>query len=173
MGAAILTMLFDAGINKRNALQIMKRIDWSVIMLFFGFFVWLGALNYTGLPQYFWVELGLNDSKMETAMEIVMMTVFVIIGSNIFSNVPLTILVLAQLHPCKDQLAMVLYLAWVATISGNLTLFGSVANLIVAQKSLQTLRFRLTFWAYLKYGFVTTMIITIFGVCVIYGLLLI
>ncbi|XP_013415632.1 silicon efflux transporter LSI3 [Lingula anatina] len=173
MAGAVMMMIADGLMNKRNSLQIIKRIDWDVLLLFFGFFVWLGAFNYTGVPRWFWTKLGLDHNDMVTFEEIALMVSFVIIGSNLFSNVPLCILVLAQLNPCKNQLGMVLYLAWVSTVAGNLTLFGSVANLIVAQKSLQTLKFRLTFWAYLKYGFVTTMIICLLGVGIIYGLLLI
>ncbi|XP_013412704.1 silicon efflux transporter LSI2 [Lingula anatina] len=173
MAGATLIMISDAIINKRNALQTMKRIDWDVLVLFFGFFVWLGAYNHTGIPRWFWMQLGLDHNEMKSFVEIVIMVSFVIVGSNLFSNVPLCILVLAQLDPCKKQLGMVLFLGWVSTVAGNLTLFGSVANLIVAQKSLTTLKFRLTFWAYLKYGFITTLIICILGVLIIYGLLLI
>ncbi len=66
---------------------------------------------------------------------LLLFTIFIAIASNIFSNVPLTVLVLAQLTPCAHQRLLVLYLGWIATIAGNLTLFGSVANLIFAQQA--------------------------------------
>ena len=62
-----------------------------------------------------------------------------------FSNVPLVILIIQELQQLCDKgcdnvdchvLGGVL-LAWVSTISGNFILFGSVANLIVAEKSKQ------------------------------------
>ena len=55
--------------------------------------------------------------------------------------------------------------------TGNLTLFGSVANLIVSQKSKETLSYRLTFWKFLRFGFITTVPILVIGVIFLYGLL--
>lgn len=73
--------------------------------------------------------------NLSEPLPLVLFSVFIAAASNLFSNVPLTILVLAQLEPCVPQRALVLQLAWVATVAGNLTLFGSVANLIVAQQA--------------------------------------
>lgn len=68
-------------------------------------------------------------------MPLALFSLFIAVASNLFSNVPLTLLVLAQLEPCGSQRALMLQLAWIATVAGNLTLFGSVANLIVAQQA--------------------------------------
>lgn len=169
MGAAILTAALDAAINKRDALTMMRRADWSVLMMFFGIFVWLDGLNKTKIPEWVWCKLDL-DGEIDSAKDIAILTAFVIVGSNVFSNVPLTILVLAQLIPHVSQLNTVLYTAWVATISGNLTLFGSVANLIVAQKANQTLNYEFTFWKHLKFGLPSTLIITLLGLLILVGL---
>ena len=97
--------------------------------------------------------------------------VFVLLGSNIFSNVPLTLLVLEQVPRTGDHLSLLLYLAFLTTIAGNLTLFGSVANLIVAQKALQSsLEHRFNFWTYLKFGLPSTLILSLVGMFVIFGL---
>lgn len=66
---------------------------------------------------------------------LVLFSIFITVTSNIFCNVPLTILVLEQLKPCEDQQLLVLQLAWITTIAGNLTLFGAVANLLVSQQA--------------------------------------
>ncbi|XP_050418719.1 uncharacterized protein LOC126832081 [Patella vulgata] len=173
MAGATLALVVDAALNKRNASVIMGRVDWGVIMMFFGIFVWLHGINTTRIPRWIWKQMGLADANLDDTQTIVILCVFVIFCSNIFSNVPLTIIVLDQLEPCKNQFALVLYLAWCSTIAGNLTLFGSVANLLVAQKARETLDEPLTFMGYLKYGFVSTLIIVIIGIPIIYGLLLI
>jgi Na+/H+ antiporter NhaD/arsenite permease-like protein len=99
---------------------------------------------------------------------------FTIIGSNVFSNVPLTLLVLEQVPLTGDHLGLILYLAFLTTIAGNLTLFGSVANLIVAQKALtSSIKYRFDFWTYLKFGFPTTVLFSLVGMFIIYGLLLV
>lgn len=174
IGAAMLVVTMDALVNKQNATMIMKRVDWSILMMFFGIFVWMHGLNATRVPRWVWDKLGLSHASSQLSpISILILTAFIIIGSNVFSNVPLTLIVLEQLEPCRNELALVLYLAWVATIAGNLTLFGSVANLIVSQKGQQTLSHRLSFFTYLRYGFFTTLFIITIGVLILYGFLLI
>ncbi|KAK6172089.1 hypothetical protein SNE40_018045 [Patella caerulea] len=173
MLGATIALVVDAAFNKRNASVIMGRVDWGVIMMFFGIFVWLHGINTTRIPRWIWKQMGLADANLDDTQTIIILCVFVIFCSNIFSNVPLTIIVLDQLEPCKNQFALVLYLGWCSTIAGNLTLFGSVANLLVAQKAKETLDEPLTFMGYLKYGFVSTMIIVVIGIPIIYALLLI
>ena len=67
-------------------------------------------------------------------------TVLVLVGSNVFSNVPLVIPIVDQLDTlCGDFVNCHLLggtiLAWVSTIAGNLTLFGSICNIVVPEKS--------------------------------------
>ncbi|XP_067649676.1 uncharacterized protein [Haliotis asinina] len=171
MAASALIIAADVALNKTNPSHLIMKVDWNVILMFFGIFVWLGGVNATRVPRYLWKAIGLAGRPINDAKSITVFAAFVIFGSNIFSNVPLTIIVLEQLQPCANQLDLVLYLAWCSTIAGNLTLFGSVANIIVAQKAKQTLNIPLTFVAFFKYGFLTTLIITVQGIFVIYGLL--
>lgn len=167
----MLIMVLDAIINKQSAIEVIKAVDWNVILMFFGIFVWLGGLNRTGLMRFIWGKVGLAGKPIQGLRNISVLCLFVSLGSNIFSNVPLTIIVLEQLEAHVNQFPLVLYLAWVATIAGNLTLFGSVANLIVANKSLETTGHRLTFLNYLKYGFISTLFIGIIGVLMIVAML--
>src|ERR1700733_4410220 len=98
--------------------------------------------------------------------------VFTIIGSNVFSNVPLTLLVFEQVPLTGNHLNLILYLVFLTKIAGNLTLFGSVANLIVAQKALtSSIKHRFNFWTYLKFGFPTTILFSLIGMFIIYSLL--
>ena len=149
----------------------MRRVDWSILMMFFGMFTYMHGLNATRLPRWGWAKLGLAESTTLSPLKLVVLAAFILIGSNIFSNVPLTLIVLEQMVPCADQFGLVLYLAWCATIAGNLTLFGSVANLIVAQKGQQTVKYRLTFFGYLRFGFFTTIVNMVVGIVMIYGFL--
>ncbi len=118
------------------------------------------------------VGLNLNSASLTNIKSLLVFFLFTIIGSNVFSNVPLTILVLQQVPVTGDHLSLVLYLAFLTTIAGNLTLFGSVANLIVAQKAwASSIKYRFDFWTYLKFGFPTTILLSFIGMFVIYGLL--
>ncbi|CAF3789759.1 unnamed protein product, partial [Adineta steineri] len=128
IAAAIILFVADTLINHRPPTIILMRIDWNVLLLFFGLFVWLDGLNSTGIPHKIWVALKLNSASLTDIKSLLIFYIFTLIGSNIFSNVPLTLLVLEQVPPTGDHLSLVLYLAFITTIAGNLTLFGSVAN---------------------------------------------
>ncbi|XP_074659495.1 uncharacterized protein LOC141912182 [Tubulanus polymorphus] len=171
MCGAIVIIVADALINRRNSSAIIEKIDWGILLLFMGIFVWMRGFNSTHLPRWFWNRLGLVATTVVSAREILIFSVFVLLGTNVFNNIPLTLIVLEQMAPCQNQLALVLYLGWWASVGGNLTQFGSVSNLIVAQKAQSTLDYRLNFLQYLKYGFITTLIIGGAGTFIIYGLL--
>ena len=59
-------------------------------------------------------------------------------------------------------------MAWVSTIAGNLTLIGSVANLIVAEKAKSCADYNLTFLEYLKFGLPSTIVVLFTGLPVVY-----
>ena len=163
LGAGIFTMLIDTLLLKKYAYDAMLKIDWTVILMFMGLFVWLGGFQNTCFP-----ELAFDVMKpymnLNQFSGVLLFTVFVIIGSNIFSNVPLVILIVNRIgglcgeEECSGPLAGLL-LAWISTVAGNFTLIGSVANLIVAEKARSSADYRLTFWNYLKFGFVSTMVV--------------
>lgn len=166
MAAAILTMLADTIINKTYAYDCMLKIDWTVILMFMGLFVWLEGFQNTCYVELSFDKLApyMNLYKIEGVL---LFTVFVIAGSNLFSNVPLTILIVNRIDDlcgedkCEGPLGGLL-LAWISTIAGNFTLIGSVANLIVAEKARSSVDYRITFWNYLKFGTISTFIV-LFG----------
>jgi Na+/H+ antiporter NhaD/arsenite permease-like protein len=167
LGAAILTMVVDTLLSKTYAHDVLQNIDWTVILLFMGLFVWL-----EGFQNTCYISKALDAlaplMNLHTIEGVLLFTVVVIIGSNIFSNVPLTILIVGRINdfcgesPCTGPLPALL-LAWISTIAGNFTLIGSIANLIVAEKALKPpAKYKLTFWNYIKFGFISTFII-LFG----------
>ena len=166
MAAAILTMLADTIINKTYAYDCMLKIDWTVILMFMGLFVWLEGFQNTCYVELSFDKLApyMNLYKFEGVL---LFTVFVIVGSNLFSNVPLTILIVNRIddlcgdEKCEGPLGGLL-LAWISTIAGNFTLIGSVANLIVAEKARSAVDYRITFWNYLKFGAISTFVV-LFG----------
>lgn len=166
VGASVFTMLVDTLLNKTYAYDAMLKIDWCVILMFMGLFIWLGGFQNTCFPEIIFDKMAdfMNLYKFEGVL---LFTVFVIIGSNIFSNVPLVILIVDRIkvlcgeEECDGPLGGLL-LAWISTIAGNFTLIGSVANLIVAEKARSTVDYRITFWNYFKFGSISTTII-LFG----------
>jgi len=70
------------------------------------------------------------------------------LGSQVVSNVPLILLLAPFIRSFPDQGAAWSLTALVSTLAGNLTILGSVANIIVMEQA----RVRLGFWAYLRVG---------------------
>ena len=174
IASAVLTMLADTIINKRYAYESMLKIDWTVILMFMGLFIWLGGFQNTCFPYIIFNELApyMNLYKFEGVL---LFSVFVIIGSNIFSNVPLVILIVHRIDElCGDRICEGplggLLLAWISTIAGNFTLIGSVANLIVAEKARSSADYRLTFWNYIKFGFISTIAVIYLALPIVYFL---
>uniref|UniRef100_A0A1X7UKI2 Citrate transporter-like domain-containing protein n=1 Tax=Amphimedon queenslandica TaxID=400682 RepID=A0A1X7UKI2_AMPQE len=99
--------------------------------------------------------------NLNTIEGVLLFSVFVIIGSNIFSNVPLVILIVGRISDLCDDCGPLggLLLAWISTIAGNFTLIGSVANLIVAEKARSSAEYRISFLGYFIFGFPSTLLI--------------
>ena len=163
LGASILTMLMDTILNRKYAYDVMLKIDWTVILMFMGLFIWLQGFQNTCFPYLIFEKLA-PYMNLTTIEGVLLFSVFIIIGSNVFSNVPLVILIVDRItglcgdEPCEGPLGGLL-LAWIATVAGNFTLIGSVANLIVAEKARSTAEYRLTFWGYLIFGLPSTLLI--------------
>ena len=119
--------------------RILKAIDWNLLVMFSGLFVLtrctqqLQLLN--GVTK--WVDEGLGLVVITTVL------------SNLISNVP-AVLLLQPLIPPEDSQAWLL-LAASSTLAGNLTLLGSVANLIMVEAADQ-LGYRLGFVEHLRFG---------------------
>jgi len=79
-----------------------------------------------------------------------------VILSNLISNVP-AVLVLQSVIVKTDTQAWLL-LAAGSTLAGNLTLLGSVANLIVAEVAARKSGDRLTFKEHLRFGLPLTFV---------------
>ena len=171
-GAAVFTMVADTILNCKYARDVMIQIDWPVILMFFGLFVWLAGFENTNLPNQAFNKIS-KYMDLSTIRGVLLFTVFVIVGSNILSNVPLVILLIRKIDTFEcglddcSQLVGVL-LAWISTVAGNFTLIGSIANLIVAEKARSCTGYNLTFFGYLKFGFISTSIVLFSGLPIVY-----
>ena len=172
IGAAVFTMLADTILNCKHSRKVMVEIDWPVILMFFGLFVWLAGFANTNLPSQAFDKIQ-KYMNLSTIGGVLLFTVFVIVGSNILSNVPLVILFIAKidtfecgLDDCSQLIGVLL--AWISTIAGNFTLIGSIANLIVAEKARSCTGYNLTFFTYLKFGFISTLLVLFSGLPIVY-----
>jgi Na+/H+ antiporter NhaD/arsenite permease-like protein len=143
------------------------RVDWSLLVFFCALFVVVHGLASTGFVDQVWGAarpwLGL-----ESASGLGLFSGLVVVGSNLVSNVPLVLLAgpyMEALGGPTPELGWVL-LAFVSTIAGNLTLIGSVANIIVAEGAKE--HYTLGFVEYLRFGLVSTLVVLAAGVPVVW-----
>ena len=85
-----------------------------------------------------------------------------VIGSQVVSNVPLILLLAPWIRGLDDPRLAWTLTALASTLAGNLTLLGSVANVIVIERSGE----RLGFFAYLRVGVPVTLVSTAVAVAV-------
>lgn len=125
--------------------RILKQVDWNLLVMFSGLFILSRVTQKLNLLQPF-------TNTVNSPAGLLIVTAVL---SNLISNVP-AVLLLQPLIPQDDPQSWLL-LAAGSTLAGNLTLFGSVANLIVAEAAAD-LGYKLTFWEHLRFGLPLTLV---------------
>ena len=85
------------------------------------------------------------------------LSTFTAVLSNIVSNVPAVLILRPFIPSFPDPQRAWLVVAMASTLAGNLTLIGSVANLIVAERA-RAEGIPMSFWAYFKVGLPLTVV---------------
>jgi Na+/H+ antiporter NhaD/arsenite permease-like protein len=142
----------------------LKAIDWSLLLFFAGLFIVVeGFVKDTQDILNLWITHLGTQVHLKSIMQISFSSV---LGSNIFSNVPFVLIVAHWVKQMNEPRFVWLLLALTSTFAGNLTLFGSVANVIVAQGAQQKSPLRFT--DFLKAGIPITIATVIIGVLLLW-----
>lgn len=126
--------------------KVFQEIDWGLLVFFSSLFVVTGAIEHSGLGERLFALLrpyADGGPGPLTAVSVVL--------SNLVSNVPAVMLFRPIVPDLADPHSAWLTLAMATTLAGNLTLLGSVANLIVAELAKKQ-GVHLSFTEYLKAG---------------------
>lgn len=138
--------------------RVFREIDWGLLVFFAGLFVVTGALETTGLSnRVFAAMLPVAEGGIPA------LTGVATVLSNLISNVPAVLLFRPFVPHFTDPQQTWLTLAMATTLAGNLTLLGSVANLIVAETASRR-GVHLSFKEYLKAGLPITLLTLAAGV---------
>jgi Na+/H+ antiporter NhaD/arsenite permease-like protein len=147
-------------IEREEPKEIFERIDWSILVFFASLFVVVAGLATTGLVDAAWAHARPYVS-VDTWGGLAGLSVALAVASNLVSNVPVVLLVGPHLAALGDPDRAWALLAFVTTVAGNLTLVGSVANIIVAERAAPH---HLGFVAHLRFGAVSTLLVLGVGV---------
>jgi Na+/H+ antiporter NhaD/arsenite permease-like protein len=155
IGGFVVLML----IHRRDTRELWPRIDWTLLLFFAGLFVVVEGLVHTGVPAALFERYPLAVGEGPGAW--LRLTGIFVIGSNVVSNVPFILVIRDQLATLPDPRAAWELLAMASTFAGNLTLLGSVANIIVAEAGREV--GGLGFWQHLRVGVPLTLMTTLVG----------
>ncbi|HET7506627.1 MAG TPA: SLC13 family permease [Kofleriaceae bacterium] len=128
-------------------------VDWQLLVFFAGLFVVVAGVARAGLLDQLFDAVAPVIARGDVAGDLAFL-LLVVVGSNLVSNVPLVIVAVAWVPKMPDPTWGYVLLAVASTLAGNLTLFGSVANVIVMESAGP--RGEIGFWRFLRYGAVIT-----------------
>jgi Na+/H+ antiporter NhaD/arsenite permease-like protein len=137
--------------------KVYAEIDWPLLLMFAGLFVVVAGLE----------RAVLTPERVSAVARLHLESVWVLSAataalSNLVSNVPAVLVLRPFVGALADPERTWLVVAMAATLAGNLTLVGSVANLIVARRAEQD-GVMIGFWAYARVGVPLTLLTIALG----------
>ena len=155
-GANVSMVAFTAGaallLTRRvKPEKVFLEINWNLLVLFAGLFVVVGAAREAGVTGALFDLLRAREAHGPAAF-----AAAVAVMSNLVSNVPAVMLFAHLVPELPDPHRAWLILAMASTLAGNLTVVGSIANLIVVEGSRRLCP--ISFREYLKAGVPVTLL---------------
>lgn len=138
--------------------RVYRDIDWALLLMFVGLFIVVAGMEKALLgPEALAVagRIKLGDAAVMAAIAAML--------SNLVSNVPAVLVLKPFVQSLPDPGQAWLTLAMAATLAGNFTILGSVANLIVVERARRH-GVEIGFWTYFKLGAPVTLITIALGV---------
>lgn len=161
-GVAVLVL-----VDRKDMRKAFVDVDWPLLVFFASLFVVVAGLAKTGLADQAFRSAA-PHLDLGTAEGVTLFSGLMVLGSNVFSNVPMVVLAGPHLADLGSEPLGWMLLAFTTTIAGNLTLLGSVANIIVAEGARE--HHALGFFEYLRFGVVSTVAALAVGVPVVWGM---
>jgi Na+/H+ antiporter NhaD/arsenite permease-like protein len=156
-----LVALAAAGVlmlERVRPVKVYGAVDWPLLVLFAGLFVVVHAFEVTVVETW---SLERWHALLESP--VVGVSALSVLLSNLVSNVPAVLLFKPIMDVMPQKELGWLALAMSSTLAGNLTVLGSVANLIVVENARRA-GTELSFVEYLKVGVPLTLLTTLVGV---------
>ena len=140
-----------------NPEKVYREINWSLLVLFAGLFVVTAGLEHSGL-----IAVLLRWAEAANLQSPAVLTLATAVLSNLVSNVPAVLVFKPLIASFDEPRRAWLVLAMASTFAGNLTILGSVANLIVVEAA-RGGRVEIGFVEYCKVGVPVTLVTLFLG----------
>jgi len=161
LGGAMIALLATPG-----RAEILRRIDWSILLLFAGLFVFLAGAVQGGVLAALQSVLPIPGPGRPAALPSILLASLG--GAQLFSNVPWVGLQISVMHGLGYGAGTPR--AWIAlaagsTLSGNVTLLGAASNLIVVSEA-ERAGVRISLGRFVRFGLpLTAMTVLVLYVC--------
>jgi Na+/H+ antiporter NhaD/arsenite permease-like protein len=143
--------------RRMKSARVYAEIDWSLLLMFAGLFIIVaGAQHQLLTPQIVAAVAGMHLDSVPV------LTGVTAALSNLVSNVPAVLVLKPFVAALGDQDRAWLVIAMAATLAGNFTVLGSIANLIVVEKA-GGRGVAIGFWAYFRVGAPLTVLTLVIG----------
>jgi Na+/H+ antiporter NhaD/arsenite permease-like protein len=154
LGAAAVLLL-----DRVRPEKVYRQVDWGLLVMFAGLFVVVHAFEVHVIRPRHLEEWGPLQRDPVWLLSLVSAGL-----SNVVSNVPAVLLFkpTIQAMPTEGQETAWLALAMSSTLAGNLTVLGSVANLIVVENARRE-GVTVSFWDYCRAGIPVTVLTLLLG----------
>ena len=136
--------------------MVYKEVDWGLLLFFVGLFLIVGGAENAGLTQHL-----LHFGERFSLQDLGVFTLVTAILSNVVSNVPAVMLLKSLVTQFGNAHSAWLTLAMASTLAGNLTITGSVANIIVVERAQKEAV--ITFLDYSRIGLPVTLLTLLLG----------
>jgi Na+/H+ antiporter NhaD/arsenite permease-like protein len=149
---------------RRDTHEVLKLVDWHLLVFFAALFIVVEGLSGTGLPDHLYQHVrGLFAGSVRS--QAWNLSWFSALGSNIFSNVPFVLVAGKWIGNLTAPELMWKVMAMATTFAGNLTILGSVANIIVVESARGHVE--VGFWDYARFGIPVTLLTTVAGMLIL------
>jgi Na+/H+ antiporter NhaD/arsenite permease-like protein len=128
-----------------NPERVYGHIDWGLLVLFTGLFMVVAGIERSPVES----QVAAMAVRMHLD-NVFLLSAFSAALSNLVSNVPAVLMFRPLVTHFANPTSAWMTLAMSSTLAGNLTVLGSVANLIVIQQSRH--RVQIGFWEYFRTG---------------------
>jgi Na+/H+ antiporter NhaD/arsenite permease-like protein len=137
--------------------RVYREIDWGLLVMFIGLFIVIAGIEKTPLTTELFAFAGRYHLERTAPM-----SVFAALLSNVVSNVPAVLVFKSFVPRLAEPARAWLTLAMSSTLAGNLTVLGSVANLIVVERARREVE--IGFREYAKAGVPLTVVTLAVGI---------
>jgi len=152
-------------VENKDPRHVFARVDWSLLLFFCCLFIVVAGLDKTGIIEKSW-DISAPYLSFSQPSGLIFFSGLMTFGSNLISNVPMVLMTGPYLNSLGAARLGWVLLAFTTTVAGNFTILGSVANIIVAERARD--HYTLGFFEYLRFGIVSTFMVLLVGVTVIY-----